>query len=134
MEEETVVDSEAGEEEEEVIVVVEVDLEIVVAEVDLEIVEDGVVEEVDLEIVEDGEVDLVAEVVGEVDLATEEEEVEGGVSIGLAKDFNLNCYNCYKSLELVMKYFLRSFSPFRWFKKGTCQFLVKECAQYWWIT
>ena len=28
----------------------------------------------------------------------------------------------------IMKYFLRSFSPFRWFKKGSCQFLAKECA------
>ena len=28
-----------------------------------------------------------------------------------------------------LKYFLLSFSPFRWFKKGSCQFLVKECAQ-----
>ena len=35
------------------------------------------------------------------------------------------------SWRLIMKYFLRSFSPFRWFKKGNCQFLVKECAQYW---
>ena len=33
--------------------------------------------------------------------------------------------------RLIMKYFLRSFSPFRWFKKGGCQFLAKECAQYW---
>ena len=32
---------------------------------------------------------------------------------------------------LIMKYFLWSFSPFRWFKKGSCQFLAKECAQYW---
>ena len=32
---------------------------------------------------------------------------------------------------LIMKYFLRSFSPFRWFKKGSCQFLAKECAHYW---
>ena len=32
---------------------------------------------------------------------------------------------------LIMKYFVRSFSPFRWFKTGSCQFLVKECAQYW---
>ena len=31
----------------------------------------------------------------------------------------------------VMKYFLRSFSPFRWFKKGSCQFLAKEYAQHW---
>ena len=28
-------------------------------------------------------------------------------------------------------FFLRSFSPFPWFKKGSCQFLAKECAQYW---
>ena len=33
--------------------------------------------------------------------------------------------------DLIMKYFLRSFSPFRWFKKGSCQFLAIECAQYW---
>ena len=30
--------------------------------------------------------------------------------------------------RLIMKYFLRSFSPFRWFKKGSCQFLAKECT------
>ena len=35
------------------------------------------------------------------------------------------------SWRLIMKYFLRSFSPFRWFKKGSCQFLAKECAQFW---
>ena len=35
------------------------------------------------------------------------------------------------SWRLIMKYFLRSFSPLRWFKKGSCQFLAKECAQYW---
>ena len=35
------------------------------------------------------------------------------------------------SWRLIMKYFLRSFSPFSWFKKGSCQFLAKECAQYW---
>ena len=33
------------------------------------------------------------------------------------------------SWRLIMKYFLRSFSPFRWFKKGSCQFLAKECTQ-----
>ena len=38
------------------------------------------------------------------------------------------------SWRLIMKYFLRSFSPFRWFKKGSCQFLAKECAQYWLTT
>ena len=32
------------------------------------------------------------------------------------------------SWRSIMKYFLRSFSPF---KKGSCQFLAKECAQYW---
>ena len=35
------------------------------------------------------------------------------------------------SWRLIMKYFLRTFSPFRWFKKGSCQFLAEECAQYW---
>ena len=35
------------------------------------------------------------------------------------------------SWRLIVKYFLRSFSPFRWFKKGSCQFLDKECSQYW---
>ena len=34
------------------------------------------------------------------------------------------------SWRLIMKYFLRPFSPFRWFKKGSWQFLAKECAQY----
>ena len=33
------------------------------------------------------------------------------------------------SWRLIMKYILRSISPFRWFKKGSCQFLVNECAQ-----
>ena len=33
------------------------------------------------------------------------------------------------SWRLIMKYFLQSFSPFLWFKKGSCQFLVKKCAQ-----
>ena len=31
--------------------------------------------------------------------------------------------------SLIMKYFLQSIYPFWWFKKGSCQFLVKECAQ-----
>ena len=35
------------------------------------------------------------------------------------------------SWRLIMKYFLRSFSPFRRFQEGSCQFLAKECAQYW---
>ena len=35
------------------------------------------------------------------------------------------------SWRQIMKHFLRSFSPVRWFKKDSRQFLVKECAQYW---
>ena len=34
-------------------------------------------------------------------------------------------------VEIDHEIFLRSFSPFRWFKKGSCQFLAKEFAQYW---
>ena len=30
--------------------------------------------------------------------------------------------------RLIMKYFLESFSPSRWYKKCICQFLVKECT------
>ena len=33
--------------------------------------------------------------------------------------------------DLIMKYFLRSFSPFRWLKRSRCQFLAKEWTQYW---
>ena len=36
--------------------------------------------------------------------------------------------------RLIMKYFLRSFSPFCWFKKGSCQFLAKKCAVQYWLT
>ena len=32
-------------------------------------------------------------------------------------------------VDLIMKYFLRSFSTFRWFKKGSCSSLAKECTQ-----
>ena len=35
------------------------------------------------------------------------------------------------SWRFVLKFFLLSFSPFHWFKKGSCQFLAKECVQYW---
>ena len=35
------------------------------------------------------------------------------------------------SWRLNIKYFLWSFPPFCWFKMGSCQFLAKECAQYW---
>ena len=31
--------------------------------------------------------------------------------------------------DLMTKYFLRSFSPFRLFKKGSCQFQAKACTQ-----
>ena len=33
------------------------------------------------------------------------------------------------SRRLIMKYFLWLFSPFCGFKKGSCLFLLKECAQ-----
>ena len=33
--------------------------------------------------------------------------------------------------SLIMKYFLRSFSPLSRFRKGSCQFLAKEWAQFW---
>ena len=36
--------------------------------------------------------------------------------------------------DLIMKYFPRSFSRFLRFKKGRCQFLEKEYAQYWLTT
>ena len=32
-------------------------------------------------------------------------------------------------LTLIMKYFLQAFSPFCLFKRDSCQFLTKECAQ-----
>ena len=35
------------------------------------------------------------------------------------------------SWRLITKYFLWSLFPFRGFKKGSCQFLAKESAQYW---
>ena len=53
---------------------------------------------------------------------TGDHKVAGSTPAGSATFFRGN---------LIMKYFLRSFSPFRWFKKGSCQFLAKECAQYW---
>ena len=34
------------------------------------------------------------------------------------------------SWRLITKYFIWSFFPFCWFKKGSCQFLAKACAQY----
>ena len=45
--------------------------------------------------------------------------------------FDLRRVGIILSWRLIMKYFLRSFSPFHWFKKGSFQFLAKECAQYW---
>ena len=35
---------------------------------------------------------------------------------------------------LTMKYFIRSFTPFRWFKKGSCQFLAKKSLRKYWST
>ena len=48
---------------------------------------------------------------------TEDQEVAGSTP---AKVGNI------LSWRLIMKYFLRSFPPFRWFKKGSCQFLAKK--------
>ena len=53
---------------------------------------------------------------------TGDQDVAGSTPAGLATFF------CG---DLIMQYFLRSFSPIRWFKKGSCQLLAKECAQYW---
>ena len=47
------------------------------------------------------------------------------------RGFNPRRGRQHSFVEIDQKYFLRSFSPFRWFKKGSCQFLAKECAQYW---
>ena len=33
------------------------------------------------------------------------------------------------SWKMIVNYFLRSLSTFRWFKTGSYQFLAKECAQ-----
>ena len=33
------------------------------------------------------------------------------------------------SWRVIMNYYLQLFSSFCWFKKGSCQFLAKECAQ-----
>ena len=60
-----------------------------------------------------------------------------GSSVGCASDwwsggcrFHLGRVGNILLWRLIMKYFLRSFSPFHWVQKGSCQFLVKECAQY----
>ena len=47
--------------------------------------------------------------------------------------FNSRRGRQHSFVEIDHEIFSRSFSPFRWFKKGSCQFLAKECAQYWLI-
>ena len=62
-----------------------------------------------------------------------------GGSVGCASDWWLRGWEFNTtpqvgnilSRKLIMKYFLWSFFPFCWYKKGSCQFLAKECAQYW---
>ena len=49
---------------------------------------------------------------------TEDQEVLGSTPTGSATFF-------------IVKYFLRSFPSADSRKKGSCQFLAKECAQYW---
>ena len=55
-----------------------------------------------------------------------------GGSVGFASDwwsggrgFDPRRVGNMFSWRFIMKYFLRSFSPFSWFKKGSCQFLAK---------
>ena len=50
---------------------------------------------------------------------TSDQEVAGSTPAGSATFFRG---------DLIVKYFLRSFSPFRYFKKCSCHFLAKECA------
>ena len=64
-----------------------------------------------------------------------------GDSVGCASDWwSVGCgfdpcqVGNILSWRLIMKYFLQSFCPFSWIKKGSCQFLVQECAQYWLTT
>ena len=67
--------------------------------------------------------DLLLASVAQLDVRpTGDQEVAGSTPTGSATFFRG---------DLIMKYFLRSFSPFPRFKKGSCQFLAKECAQYW---
>ena len=47
------------------------------------------------------------------------------------RGFNPRRGQQHSFMEIDHEIFLRSFSPIRWFKKGSCQFLAKECAQYW---
>ena len=56
---------------------------------------------------------------GSVGCRSGDQEIAGLTSTGSASFFHG---------DLIMKYFLRSFSPFSRFKKGSCKFLVKECA------
>ena len=53
---------------------------------------------------------------------TGDQEVAGSTPAGSAAFFRG---------DLIMKYFRRPFPPFRSFKKGSYQFLAKECARYW---
>ena len=52
---------------------------------------------------------------------TGDQEVEGPIHVVHQDSF----------MQMIMKYFLQSFSPFHWFKKdgNFCQFLAKEWAQ-----
>ena len=52
---------------------------------------------------------------------TGDQEVAGSIHTGSATLF------CG---DLIMKYFLQSFSPLHWLKKVYCQFLAKECELF----
>ena len=47
------------------------------------------------------------------------------------RGFNPRRGRQHSFVEIDHEIFSTAFSPFRWFKKGSCQFLAKECAQYW---
>ena len=44
------------------------------------------------------------------------------------RGFNPRQGQQHSFVEIDKKYFLHSFFPFCWFKKGSCQFLAKECT------
>ena len=60
-------------------------------------------------------------------------------SVGCASDWRPGCQGFdprwewqHSFVEIDLEIFSRVILSFHWFKKGSCQFLVKECAQYWW--
>ena len=46
-------------------------------------------------------------------------------------DFSIEMVLIILYLQITLMLSTKFRVPFRWFKKGSCQFLAKECAQYW---